>query len=75
MSNLRHFLDIDQFDSTTLRSILDQGSRFKNKMVKNTHLFKGKTLVLIFEKLYRGIMQIFENYNFFYPQIDIHFTS
>ena len=50
MSNLRHFLDINQFDSSTLRAILDQAVQFKNGMAGMDHLLKGKTLVLIFEK-------------------------
>jgi len=50
VSKLCHFLDIDQFDSSTLRAILDQAVQFKNGIDGMDHLLKGKTLVLIFEK-------------------------
>lgn len=49
MSRIRHFLDLDQHDSQTLRSILDGGIAFKQGKGEAEPL-KGKTLVLIFEK-------------------------
>lgn len=50
MTDLRHFLDIDRLDKTTLRSILDQAARFKSGIAGTGDPLKGKTLVLIFEK-------------------------
>ena len=45
----KHFLDLDQFDPATLRSILDGGVAFKQGRGESEPL-KGKTLVLVFEK-------------------------
>lgn len=48
-SDIRHFLDIDQLDTDTLRGILDSGLRLKH----DAHLsrpLEGKTLAMIFEK-------------------------
>ena len=50
MTDLRHFLDIDRLEKTTLRSILDQAGRYKNGMEGIDEPLKGKTIVLIFEK-------------------------
>ena len=50
MTDLRHFLDIDRLDKTTLRSILDQAARFKSGTAGTDGPLKGKTIVLIFEK-------------------------
>ena len=50
MGELRHFLDIHQLDSATLRSILDQAARFKTGADGADGPLKGKALVLIFEK-------------------------
>ncbi|NQU57274.1 MAG: ornithine carbamoyltransferase [Rhodospirillales bacterium] len=49
MTSPKHFLDLDQFDTSTLRSILDRGLAFKQGQGEAEPL-KGKTLVLIFEK-------------------------
>ncbi len=49
MVHPKHFLDLDQFDSATLRAILDRGLAFKQGRGEPEPL-KGKTLVLIFEK-------------------------
>ncbi|MBL6932971.1 MAG: ornithine carbamoyltransferase [Rhodospirillales bacterium] len=49
MSGIKHFLDLDQHDTQTLRSILDTGLAFKQGKGEEEPL-KGKTLVLIFEK-------------------------
>ena len=49
MVHPKHFLDLDQFDSATLRAILDRGLAFKQGRGEIEPL-KGKTLVLIFEK-------------------------
>lgn len=49
MANPKHFLDLDQFDTATLRSILDRGLAFKQGKGEPKPL-EGKTLVLIFEK-------------------------
>lgn len=50
MSAPRHFLDIDQFDTKTLRHMLDLGAAFKRKDAKAVSPWPGKTLVMIFEK-------------------------
>jgi len=50
VTDLRHFLDIDRLEKTTLRSILDQAGRYKNGMEGIDEPLKGKTIVLIFEK-------------------------
>ena len=50
MTDLRHFLDIDQLDKTTLRSILDQAALFKKGAAGTDSPLDGKTIVLIFEK-------------------------
>jgi len=50
MSDLRHFLDIDRFDTATLRSILDRAARYKSGEAGTDEPLKGKTIVLIFEK-------------------------
>ena len=50
MSKLRHFLDIDRLDLSILRSILEQAARFKNGQNGKEAIFKGKTLVMMFEK-------------------------
>jgi len=44
----RHFLDLDQFDSTALRRILDLGFAYKNG--RRDRPLAGKTLAMIFEK-------------------------
>jgi ornithine carbamoyltransferase len=49
MSIPKHFLDLDQLDTVTLRSILDGGLAFKQGRGDMEPL-KGKTLILIFEK-------------------------
>ena len=48
----RHFLDLDQIDSGTLRSILDMGSAYKrgSNPLEREKPFAGKTLAMIFEK-------------------------
>jgi len=50
VSKLRHYLDIDRLDLSTLRSILEQAARFKNGQNGKETIFKGKTLVMMFEK-------------------------
>ena len=49
MTGIRHFLDLDVLDATTLRKVLDIGAGFKAGHGTDAPL-KGKTLVLIFEK-------------------------
>jgi ornithine carbamoyltransferase len=44
----RHFLDIDQFDPTELRTILDTGFAYKNG--RRDRPLAGRTLAMIFEK-------------------------
>jgi ornithine carbamoyltransferase len=44
----RHFLDIDQFDPTELRAILDTGFAYKNG--RRDRPLAGKILAMIFEK-------------------------
>jgi ornithine carbamoyltransferase len=50
MSAPRHFLDLDQFDTATLRSILERGAAFKRHDALVSTPWIGKTLVMIFEK-------------------------
>lgn len=50
MSAPRHFLDLDQFDTATLRHILDLGAAFKRGDAVVATPWIGKTLVMIFEK-------------------------
>jgi ornithine carbamoyltransferase len=45
---LRHFLDLDQFDGTALRRILDLGFAYKHG--RRDRPLAGKTLAMIFEK-------------------------
>jgi ornithine carbamoyltransferase len=45
----RHFLDLDDFDTATLRSILERGSSLK-KAGRAEKPLAGKTLAMIFEK-------------------------
>jgi ornithine carbamoyltransferase len=47
--NARHFLDLDDFDTATLRSILERGSSLK-KAGRAEKPLAGKTLAMIFEK-------------------------
>jgi ornithine carbamoyltransferase len=44
----RHFLDLDRFDSSLLRAILDLGFAYKNG--REDRPLAGKTLAMIFEK-------------------------
>ena len=44
----RHFLDIDQFDPTELRAILDTGFAYKNG--RRDRPLAGKILAMVFEK-------------------------
>lgn len=46
---IRHFLDIDQLDTATLRTILDRGLAYKRGTLSGRPL-AGRTLALIFEK-------------------------
>jgi ornithine carbamoyltransferase len=52
MSTLKHFLDLDQLDTATLRHILDVGSAFKRGAADagNERPLAGKTLAMIFSK-------------------------
>ncbi len=47
---MRHFLDLDQFESATLRHILEQGAAFKSDPEGSGRPLAGKTLAMIFEK-------------------------
>jgi ornithine carbamoyltransferase len=47
--NARHFLDLDDFDTATLRSILERGNSLK-KGGRTGKPLAGKTLAMIFEK-------------------------
>ena len=49
MATPRHFLDLDRFDRTTLRRILDIGASIKRSR-KQADLLAGRTLAMIFEK-------------------------
>lgn len=46
----KHFLDIDQFDETTLREQLDLGVAYKAGTAEEPRPLEGKTLAMIFEK-------------------------
>ena len=46
----RHFLDLDRFDSQTLRGILDLGIAFKRGKPPAAQVMAGRTLAMIFEK-------------------------
>jgi ornithine carbamoyltransferase len=50
MSDLKHFLDLDQIDKAQLRLLLEQGKAFKRGEGKGTRPLEGKTLAMIFEK-------------------------
>lgn len=52
MSTPKHFLDLDQLDSATLREILDLGTAIKAGKTPggNARLLEGKALAMIFEK-------------------------
>lgn len=51
MTGPRHFLDIDRFDTATLRHILDLGQGCKKHKCKGGRMpLAGRTLALIFEK-------------------------
>jgi ornithine carbamoyltransferase len=50
VSTPRHFLDLDDFDSATLRHILDLGSAFKAGRAPGDAPLAGKTLAIILEK-------------------------
>ena len=50
MTAPKHFLDLDQFDSTTLRKQLALGMAFKTGTSENPRPLEGKTLAMIFEK-------------------------
>jgi ornithine carbamoyltransferase len=46
----RHFLDLDRFDSATLRRMLEMGKAFKRGTGLKAKPLKGKTLAMLFEK-------------------------
>lgn len=46
----RHFLDIDRFDTVTLRGILERAKTIKANIDAHRSLAKNKTLAMIFEK-------------------------
>ena len=52
MASPRHFLDLDRFDTGTLRQILALGTAYKRKLPPdgNPKPLAGKTLAMIFEK-------------------------
>jgi ornithine carbamoyltransferase len=52
MSSPKHFLDLDRFDTATLRQILALGTAYKRKLPPNGEAkpLAGKTLAMIFEK-------------------------
>ncbi len=50
MAEPRHFLDLDRFDSATLRHILDLGVGFKRGTAVNPRPLEGKILAMVFEK-------------------------
>ena len=52
MSAVRHFLDLDRLDATTLRQILDRGAAFKRnrRAMDDARPLAGRTVAMIFEK-------------------------
>ena len=50
MSGVRHFLDLDQLDSATLRGILELGTAYKAGGADPAKPLAGKTLAMIFER-------------------------
>ncbi|MFO1188284.1 MAG: ornithine carbamoyltransferase [Alphaproteobacteria bacterium] len=52
MTAIRHFLDLDRFDATTLRQILDLGAAFKRsrRAKDGAKPLEGRTIAMIFEK-------------------------
>jgi len=50
MAEPRHFLDIDGFETPTLREMLDRGLAFKNGTAADPRPLAGKTLAMIFDK-------------------------
>jgi ornithine carbamoyltransferase len=50
MTAPRHFLDLDRFDRTTLRRILELGSSIKRGRTTPGERLAGRTLAMIFEK-------------------------
>ena len=50
----RHFLDLSDFDSSALRSILDQAKAIKSARIRGQNSterpLEGKTLAMIFDK-------------------------
>ena len=50
MSELRHFLDLDELAPATLRRILDLGLGFKKSTNEPARPLEGKSLAMIFEK-------------------------
>ncbi len=52
MTAVKHFLDLDRFDTKTLRDILDLAGNLKRAHAEGVSkpIFAGKTLVMIFEK-------------------------
>jgi ornithine carbamoyltransferase len=51
MTALRHFIDLDRFDTATLRRILDMGFAYKRgTSAYGKHPLEGRLLAMIFEK-------------------------
>ncbi|MFQ5773999.1 MAG: ornithine carbamoyltransferase [Kiloniellaceae bacterium] len=52
MSGIKHFLDLDRFDTATLREMIDTGKAFKRGQPPGGRekLLVGKALALVFEK-------------------------
>jgi ornithine carbamoyltransferase len=50
MSDINHFLDLDQIDSLTLRAMVDEGLAMKRGEAGTEKPLAGKTLAMIFEK-------------------------
>ncbi len=50
MADVKHFLDIEAFDQSTLRNMLDLGTAFKKGTAANNRPLAGKFLALVFEK-------------------------
>ena len=47
---MKHFLDLSDFDKTTIRKIMDASHAIKQGKILNDQPLKGKTVALVFEK-------------------------
>ncbi|MEM6811199.1 MAG: ornithine carbamoyltransferase [Pseudomonadota bacterium] len=60
MSNVRHFLNLTDFDRDTLQGILTQAHELKSQKFNPPQLFKGLSLAMMFDKLSTRTRMSFE---------------